>query len=179
MDDIKSLNRLIEVLKQTNAENYITVVKNMNLPISDFENFAHFKEDGYARNCIIKTPKFELILICWKKGDRTPIHGHDKQKCWVYLVDGEMTELRYKYDNGKLSESNRQQMKSRDLTYMQDSMGYHLLKNSEEQKAMTLHLYMNPVESCEVYNDSSNCFENKTLEFYSIAGEKTVHQPQA
>ena len=103
MDHITSLNRLTEILKQSNAEDYVKIAKNMNIPVSDFKNYAHWKKDGYARNCIIKTAAFELILICWKEGDSTPIHGHNNQKCWVYLVDGNMTEIRYQKDeNGNL-----------------------------------------------------------------------------
>ena len=175
MDRIKSLNKLIEVLKNSDAENYVTVAKNMNIPSSDFKKFAHWKDDSYARNCIIKTPEFELILICWKKGDATPIHGHNDQKCWVYLVEGEMTELRYNSDDEcNLSECNKLQMKTGDLTYMQDSMGFHLLENSQEQTAMTLHLYMKPVDTCMVFNDANKCFDERILQFHTIDGVKQV-----
>lgn len=173
MENITSLNRLIEVLKQSEAENYVAVAKNMNIPASDFEKYAHWKEDTYARNCIIKTPEFELILICWKKGDYTPIHGHNEQKCWVYLVDGEMTELRYKSDEqGNLTECNKLQMKAGNLSYMDDKMGFHLLKNSEEQKSMTLHLYMKPISNCLVFNDVNKCFEDRRFTFHTIDGIK-------
>ena len=175
MDNITSLNKLIEVLKQSDAENYVSIAKNMNIPSSDFKKFAHWKDDSYARNCIIKTPEFELILICWKKGDCTPIHGHNEQKCWVYLVEGEMTELRYKSDEEcNLTECNKLQMKAGDLTYMHDSMGFHLLQNCEEKKAMTLHLYMKPVDTCMVFNDSNKCFDDRILNFHTIDGVKQI-----
>lgn len=173
MDNITSLNRLIEVLKHSDAENYVSIAKSMDIPASDFIKYAHWKADGYARNCIIKTPNFELILICWNGNDITPIHCHNEQKCWVYMVDGEMTEIRFKQNNaGDLSECNKLEMVPGNLTYMHDSMGFHLLKNTSEQKAMTLHLYMKPIDTCNVFNDSENCFENKTLAFHSIDGEK-------
>ena len=172
MDSIKSLKGLVEALKQTNAEDYVKIAKNMRIPVSDFTNYTYWKNDGYARNCIIKTEKFELILICWKEDDFTPIHGHDNQKCWVYQVDGKMTEIRYEKDNqGNLIECNQIQLKPGALTYMHDSMGYHLLKNNNAQKAMTLHLYINPINSCEVYNSEHKCFEKIKLSFDTINGE--------
>lgn len=172
MDNVTSLNRLIEVLKQSDAENYVTVAKNMNIPVSDFEKYAHWKEDGYARNCIIKTAEFELILICWKGKDFTPVHCHNDQKCWVYMVDGEMTEERFKQnEDGTLTKTNELDIVSGNLTYMDDNMGFHLLKNTAEQKAMTLHLYMKPVELCTVFDDDENCFNERDLSFHTIDGQ--------
>lgn len=173
MDSITSLSRLIEVLKNSDAKNYVAIAKNMNIPASDFEKFAFWKPEGYARNCIIKTPEFELILICWNEVDATPIHCHNEQKCWVYLIAGEMTELRYTSDEAcNLTETNNLQMKAGALTYMHDSMGFHLLKNGEEKKAMTLHLYMKPVDSCTVFNDTDKCFDERVLNFHTIDGVK-------
>jgi cysteine dioxygenase len=91
----------------------------------------------------------------------------------VYQVAGEMTEIRYKKnEQGNLSECNNMEITPGILTYMHDSMGYHLLKNHTQQNAMTLHLYMKPVDSCQVFNETNNCFEEKDLNFYSIEGEK-------
>jgi cysteine dioxygenase len=172
MDNITSLNKLIEVLKNSDAEDYVTIAKGMNIPSSDFEKFAFWKDEGYARNCIIKTPEFELILICWKGKDFTPIHCHNDQKCWVYMASGKMTEVRFKQnEDGTLTETNQQEMVAGNLTYMDDSMGFHLLKNTSEQKAMTLHLYMKPVEYCNVFDDDKNCFNERELIFHSIDGQ--------
>lgn len=172
MDNITSLNRLIEVLKQSDAKDYVSVAKKMDIPLSDFNKYAHWKDHGYARNCIFKCDEFELILICWNEGDDTPIHCHNDQKCWVYLVDGKMTEIRYKEDEkGNLLESNRLEMTAGNLTYIEDSMGFHVLKTSPHQKAMSLHLYMKPINSCNVFNDVEHCFENRVLGFHTIDGK--------
>ena len=172
MDKITSLKRLINVLKQSDAKNYVSVAKNMEIPASDFKKFTHWKEDGYARNCVFKNDKFELILICWKGKDFTPVHCHNNQKCWVYMVSGEMVEVRFKQnEDGTLTETKHLDITSGNLTYMDDSMGFHLLKNTSEKKAMTLHLYMKPVESCNVFDDEENCFNEQELNFHTIDGQ--------
>ncbi|MGB0888082.1 MAG: cysteine dioxygenase [Vicingaceae bacterium] len=172
MDSITSLSGLIKVLKQSDAEDYVSVAKNMKLPVSDFDKYAHWKEDSYARNCVIKTDKFELILICWKGKDFTPIHCHNDQKCWVYMVNGEMTEIRYKQnEDGSLTETNYLNIVPGNLTYMDDNMGFHLLKNTSDKKAMTLHLYIKPVEACNVFDDDKKCFNKRELSFHTIDGQ--------
>ncbi|MBL4669206.1 MAG: cysteine dioxygenase family protein [Flavobacteriales bacterium] len=172
MDNITSLNKLIEVLKQSNVKDYVKIAKNMNIPIDDFIKYAHWKESGYARNCIFKTETFELILICWNKADTTAIHGHNNQKCWVYLVDGKMAEIRYQKDEkGNLSECNRIELSPGNLTYMHDSMGYHSIVNSSKEKAMTLHLYMRPIENCVIYDSEKEHFKEKMLSFHTLDGK--------
>lgn len=173
MIQIKSLNELIKKLTQSNAENYVSIAKNMHIPTSDFKPYIFWKEDGYSRNCIIKNDDFELILICWKKGHITPIHGHNNQKCWVYQIDGEMTEVRYQIDSlGKMTECNRINLTPGKLCYMHDTMGYHLLENKSNGNAMTLHLYMKPVNKCAIYNTEKSAFEDKDLSFDTIDGKK-------
>ena len=172
MNEIKSLTGLINSLKHSNAEDYVKLAKNMIIPLSDFDKYLLWKKDGYSRNCIIRTEAFELILFCWNKDDFTPIHRHDNQKCWIYQVNGEMVEIRYEQNaERKLIESNKQLLTPGSLTYMHDNMGCHMLKNLSEEKAITLHLYIKPLQSCKVFNYSTNCFEKLTLDFDTIDGE--------
>jgi cysteine dioxygenase len=172
MEEIRSLNELIETLKQSEPSAYVKIAKSIAIPPSDFLPYTHFKEDGYARNCIIKTEDFELILICWNKDDSTPIHGHDDKQCWIYQVKGEMNEVRYEEcSEENLVESNQMKLTQGKISYMQDSMGYHMLENPTNEDAMSLHLYMKPVESCQVFNEEEDCFEEVELSFHSIKGE--------
>jgi hypothetical protein len=53
-------------------------------------------------------------------------------------------------------------------------MGFHLLKNGEEKKAMTLHLYMKPVDTCRVFNATDKCFDDRVLNFHTIDGVKQI-----
>jgi len=174
MDKVKSLNGLIKALKKATPDEYVKIAKNMHIPLQDFEKYNHWQDKSYSRNCILKTEEFELILICWKKGAITSIHGHDNQRCWIYQVDGEMNETRYSEDDkGNLTTSNRLKITTGKLCYMQDSMGYHKLENLTEFNSITLHLYAKPVSKCAVYNAKEEIFEERILTFDSIEGVLT------
>lgn len=171
MDSVESLEDLIECLNHSESSNQGKILKQMNIPISDFETYASWDKDGYTRNCISRTEEYELILLCWSKGDETPIHGHDGQKCWVCQLKGEITEFRYeKNDTGDLIETNRMQMSPGKLSFMNETMGYHKLKNDTDGPAMTLHVYVSPITSCEVFNDKDNAFVLKELEYDTLEG---------
>ncbi|MFT5648489.1 MAG: cysteine dioxygenase [Aureispira sp.] len=171
MDSVESLEDLIECLNHSEPSNQGKILKQMNIPISDFEAYASWAKKGYTRNCINRTKEYELILLCWKKGDITPIHGHDGQKCWVYQIEGDITEIRYKKNEADdLIETNKQQLSPGGLTFMNEAMGYHRLINNTDGRAMTLHVYVSPITSCEIFNDEKNDFILKDLQY------DTVHQ---
>jgi len=169
MDRVESLKQLIECLDHSDCSNQGKIIKQMNIPINDFEAYASWDKKGYTRNCIHRTNKYELILLCWNKGDTTPIHGHGGQNCWVYQVQGQVTELRYEKDaSGDLIETNRVHLSPGKLTFMNNSMGYHKLNNDTNGRGMTLHLYVSPIDSCEVFNDTKETFELKELQYDTI-----------
>ena len=148
MEAIKSIEELIEKLDHSDISNQGEILKNTNIPLSDFEAYASWDKNTYTRNCIYRTDEYEMILLCWKKGDETPIHGHDDQNCWVYQLEGKLTEIRYeKTESGNLTETNRLQLLPGKLTFMNAAMGYHKLNNDNDLRAMTLHVYVsrNPV----------------------------------
>jgi cysteine dioxygenase len=171
MNSIESLEELIEKLNHSEHSNQGKVIKQMNIPKSDFEEYASWDKKGYTRNCINRTNDYELVLLCWEKGDVTPIHGHDGQKCWVYQIEGQMTEIRYEEStSGNLVETNRTQLSRGKLTFMNNTMGYHKLNNDTDGRAMTLHIYVSPITKCEVFNDKKGDFEFKELEYDTING---------
>ena len=171
MDSVESLEELIEKLDHSDSFNLGKVIKQMNIPLSDFETFASWDKEGYTRNCIRRTNEYELILLCWKKGDATPIHGHGGQRCWVYQIEGQLTEIRYdKNDSGHLIEIDRKLLTPGNLTFMNNSMGYHKLNNETNGRAMTLHIYVSPITSCKVFNDNKKDFELKEMEYDTING---------
>lgn len=171
MNSIETLNELIETLNESDPEDYVNLAKNMNIPKSEFKKYAYWKPGEYTRNCIERTPVYELILICWNPGDETQVHGHDEQRCWVCQIDGMTREIRYEVDSdGKLTECNRMVLTPGRLTYMEDEMGYHSLKNCTDERSMTLHLYISPIDSCKVFEGSEDAFEIKELRYDSYKG---------
>lgn len=173
MEVICTLRELIQKLNHSDSSEHGKIIRSMEIPKEEFLPYAFWKEDGYSRNCIERTKDYELILLCWNPGDETPVHGHDGQDCWVYLVDGEITETRFQADKeDNLTKIGEQTLKGNKLTYMRDEMGYHLIKNNSQKRAITLHIYALPIEECEVYNEKKETFINKEMEYDTVNKEK-------
>ena len=166
METINSLSEFIKKLDESEAKSFPKIIKSLAIPNSEFEKFATWKEDRYTRNCIVRTEAFELILLCWNIKQETPIHEHGGQKCWVYQIDGEVEEKRYQSDESEeLEVTSRMKLTAGSITYMDDSMGYHTLTNLENKRAMTLHIYVKPIDSCEIFCDKAEAFITKDLEY--------------
>ncbi len=167
MDHINTIQEFIELLDNTRPDDYLKVIKRVKISSSNLLPYSTWKEGGYTRNCIGRTSNYEIILLCWETGAKTSIHGHDGEDCWVHQVQGNVDEIRYKEHDQKLIETNRMELTPGRLTYMHDRMGYHRIENNSSHRAMTLHIYASPIDSCKVFNEQDNCFESKDLEYCS------------
>jgi cysteine dioxygenase len=163
MDNIDSLEDLVEALDNAKKKDVPEILKSLQLKKEDLNKYASWATSDYTRNCVMRTDTYELILICWDANSETPIHDHGGQDCWVYQAAGELTEIRFAEENGDLVETNRMTLKPNGLTYMEDTMGYHQLINENKERGYTLHLYAKPIDECEVFNEDKQCFETKEM----------------
>jgi cysteine dioxygenase len=171
MKSIKSVEELTTVLNTTAVKDFASVIKRVHIDIEDLESYMTWKEACYTRNCLGKTDDYELILLCWDKGVETPIHGHGGEDCWVYQMEGVVQEIRFEEnENEELIEKQRITLEPGKLTYMNDEMGYHTIKNIGLSRAITLHVYASPIHSCKVYDDDKGTFELKELSYHSYKG---------
>ncbi|MCB0457344.1 MAG: cysteine dioxygenase family protein [Flavobacteriaceae bacterium] len=174
MNFIYTLQELISALENCSNEEYPTVLKNLQLPYNELTPYESWKSKGYTRNCIVRTSKYELVLLCWNVNDATPIHDHDGQKCWVYQVKGSISEKRFDFKNENLVETLCTNLSPGKLTYMDDKMGFHVLVNNSNDRATTLHLYMNPIDFCSYFCEEEKVFKKKTLQYDTVTAQKEV-----
>lgn len=175
MQAISSIEELVEVLPHCSGTEFIDITKKLSLGPDDLEPFAHWDKDFYTRNCVSRNDDYELILLCWEPGQKTPIHCHNGEECWVYSVQGELEERRFKLideqkDQDDLKETRRAMMREGRVAYMNDEMGFHSLHNLSKERAMTLHLYVSPIDSCRIYNEEEECFVRKEMQYTSFEG---------
>ena len=173
MSDLTSIEQLIDCFENSNPSEQISILKKLNIPKSEFEKFAIWKKGEYTRNCLARKESFELILICWDVGAKTPIHNHGGQDCWVYQISESVIEKRFSQADPTFKSQSSIILNEGKITYMHDRMGYHFIENISNNKAMTLHIYANPIDSCQVFNEKENRFETKELKYDSMM-ENTV-----
>jgi len=160
------IQKLIALLSQSSIEDYNTLLKNFEFNFIDFKPFESWSSKSYTRNCLYRDTHFELILLCWNQSQETAIHGHDGEDCWVYLLEGEMEEVFYQLDDDRcLNKVGSHKILPEQLTFMNDRIGFHKLKNSHKGKSISLHLYAKPIENCVSFDETSQSFIERKLTY--------------
>ena len=160
---------LINLLSKSSIEDYNTILKTFNFSTIDFKPFESWSSNKYTRNCLCNTEDFELLLLCWEKGQETEIHGHDGEDCWVYLLEGEIEEVFFTLDTSNyLREERSQVLLPKVLSFMNDKIGFHKLKNSDKMRSVSLHLYAKPIKNCRSYDTTTGHFITRQLSYDSF-----------
>ncbi len=172
MEQIKTISQLVNQLNHCKKNEIKRIVDKIRIPVSEFNNYATWNDEHYTRNCIARTKNFELLLLCWQEGQETPVHCHNDQDCWVFLIDGSIIEHQYKKDEDDLPIITETEiMKELGSYYINDDIGLHSLHNSIDKRAMSLHIYVNPIEECSYFSQRSKKFETKKLEYDTFMGK--------
>ena len=82
----QTLDELVTDLSEGERTDFNNIIRSVNFSHDTFENFCSWSQESYTRNCIVENEKFELILLCWEPGQKTPIHDHGGEECWVKVI---------------------------------------------------------------------------------------------
>ena len=173
---IDSIEELVKILPSCNAKDFVDLASRLNIPKEAFEPYATWSKEKYTRNCIDRGEGYELLLLCWEEGLETPIHCHGGEECWVLMVEGTIKETRVKEQNESLIVENKETLEEGGISYMNDSMGFHSLQNLKQGRSMSLHLYMNPIDQCRVYDEDKEDFVVKDLQYDTYKGEPVTEK---
>ncbi|MFT5723424.1 MAG: cysteine dioxygenase [Bacteroidia bacterium] len=167
---IETLDALVTALTEGERTTFQKIIHSANMPISDFDTMCSWSEDTYTRNCIACSDQFELILLCWDKGQMTPIHDHGGEECWVRIIDGKFKETIYQETDSGDPELERSILtETGDVTYMIDFMGCHRIENVSGRRGMSLHLYAKPIATCNIYDEEKASFILKKMSYDTVA----------
>lgn len=144
-------------------------LKNQTFLEDTFLPFIHFRDDTYGRNLVFRNEFFELAVLTWLPGHRTPIHDHASQRCWMMIESGELTLKNYEPPSSNTSPlialGRAERRKSGDQIYIDDDMAVHAITNSSTKPAVSIHLYAGPIPECRIFNEVSKRFETKRLSY--------------
>ena len=124
----------------------------------DFEQYRVFAERSYARNLIVRSPFAELLLLCWRSGQRTPIHDHGGSVGVVLVCEGLLTETMYdRAPEGHVRPHSTFKRSPGSITGADVPDIHQLLNLQPESKHMvTLHCYAPPLSELNTYSPLSS-----------------------
>ncbi|MGC2475753.1 MAG: cysteine dioxygenase family protein [Candidatus Sulfotelmatobacter sp.] len=131
--------------------------------------YLNFDRQHYTRNLIDRTPLYELMAICWEVGQASSVHNHRDQNCWMAVPIGrlhvENFHLVHQDIAGgtcRLEPLNTVEMNIAHPCAVDPSDPVHRVLNPREfnQRAVSLHVYSRPFDTCIVYSpEQGSCGE--------------------
>jgi cysteine dioxygenase len=142
--------------------------------------YFFWSQNFYTRNLIYKDERFELMAVCWEKGQNSRIHNHADQQCWMSVPVGKLRGQNFRaleIDEEKwfckLEETDNFDLSDCLAAKVELDEPIHQILNLPEfdQRAVSLHIYSKPFDKCLSYCRETNQFSEVPLFYTSVKGK--------
>lgn len=140
---------------------------------SSLGRYVRFKPRRYTRHLVYKTAAIELLVLCWARGSRAPVHGHEGELCWARVERGRLRFTNYR-------ETSRAPLRIVPIDVALDGGPGHLdgpadlhaVENAVEfgADAVSLHVYAKPYDECDIYDLEEGVVRRVRLRYDSEVG---------
>jgi cysteine dioxygenase len=174
----RSLGAFFEYLDRlggrASLEELTSQLAQVEISCADVAEFMRFSERGYTRNLVRAGPWYNVLTLCWKNGQRSPIHDHRGSSCAVRVLRGTATETLFEFaPNGHVWATNSRRHQPGTVIGSQDT-DLHQISNLQPGDAdlVTLHIYSPPLMWMGTYSltDTLRGQEPMFIEFSEAAG---------
>jgi cysteine dioxygenase len=124
---------------------------------SDLQPYLGFKEGNYWRHRVCRNEFVEMLVLCWRPGQRTPIHDHNGSHGGVKVCQGLLWETTFSYDPVAGLEYKSAREHALGAVTGSDVPDIHQLGNPDvsERDLVTLHVYAPPLGVLHTYKPGS------------------------
>ncbi|MBK7934576.1 MAG: cysteine dioxygenase family protein [Pyrinomonadaceae bacterium] len=148
--------------------------------VDTISKYFHWSPKFYTRNLIYKDARFEMMAICWEKGQVSRVHNHSEQRCWMTVPVGRLRGQNFAVaamdeSRGycKLIETDSFELSDCLAAKVELEEPVHQILNLAEfdERAVSIHVYSKPYASCRSYCRDTDTFKTVPLFYTSIDGK--------
>jgi cysteine dioxygenase len=147
--------------------------------------YQNFRDDRYTRSLVHRSDLFDVMVLCWRPGQATPVHNHSGQRGWVRVLRGAIEETTYRSShegdadlsiieiddegvghNVFLEELGQGVLAAGPGVVTADrTRAIHRIGNPAREDTVTLHVYSRPHDCCLVFDPAARTCRRKELVF--------------
>ncbi len=148
--------------------------------VDSITKYFHWSNRCYTRNLIYKDARFEMMAICWERGQASRVHNHSEQRCWMTVPVGKLRGQNFaivEIDDArgycKLIETDTFDLSDCLAAKVELEEPVHQILNLPEfgERAVSVHIYSKPYDRCLSYCRDTDTFKEVTLFYTSIDGK--------
>jgi cysteine dioxygenase len=169
IDDFVSGLRKLHEKDFTEVDGTLRYLQLNPVDADSLQPYLFWNSQHYTRNLIDKTDLYELLAICWEVGMKSSIHNHKGQNCWMAAPVGKLAVQNYRVLSEDLAAHRCNIVPTDEVHITPDNPvavdplnPVHDVRNPREwnQRAVSLHVYSRPFDSCIVYSvEQCSCGE--------------------
>jgi cysteine dioxygenase len=174
-DDLTAMFRYLDTLAGRPPLARLTEdLTRFDIDLDDVADHVYFADQGYKRNLLRAAPGYAAWVLCWKNGQRSPIHDHAGSACVIRVLRGVLTETLFETaPNGHVKAAFSRDFGEGSLCGSEDA-DIHQVSNLQAGDAVlvTLHVYSPPLYRMGTYSlyDLSRGYEVWDPVFSDAAG---------
>lgn len=159
--DSFSLQSLVKVLEsQHNVPGLLQIydwLENAQISAEELQPYENFKDGNYWRHRVCRNEFVEMLVLCWRPGQRTPIHDHNGSHGGVKIYRGMLWETTFSYDSQKGLKYKSAREYPPGAVTGSDVPDIHQLGNPDVsgQDLVTIHIYAPPLGVLHTYKPGS------------------------
>ena len=149
------------------------------IDVDSIQKYIFWSPTFYTRNLIYKDDRFEMMAICWDKGQVSRVHNHCEQRCWMTVPVGRLKGQNYAVEeideelgDCKLSETDSFELSECLTAKVELEEPIHQILNLGEfdERAVSIHIYSKPFDHCISYCRDTDTFKDVQLFYTSVDG---------
>lgn len=126
----------------------------LDVAVEDVADYVRFSGEGYLRNLIRGGEQYHALVMCWRSGQRSPIHNHAGSTCGLRVLRGVATETVFEKTPSSLVKAvSSFDRCCGDVSVSQDA-NIHQISNLQvaDDDLITIHIYSPPLLRMDTYS---------------------------
>jgi cysteine dioxygenase len=159
---------------------------------SSLAPYVHWDDAVYTRNLIFRDDLFEVMAVCWQKGQKTVLHTHNGQLGWMMVNRGiaEVTNFKWRGCNASEGQNvagldclagateidlSREHVETcgrgGEVNAIDRVRTIHQVAVVGAEPVVSVHIYSRPIDSCVAFDlEAARCYRRQ-LRYHSKFGE--------
>lgn len=126
----------------------------LRITLEDVRHYLRFDPERYTRNLLHEGAGYQALVLCWRNGQRSPIHNHRGSSCGVKIIAGDATETVFeRAENGLVYATGSRVLREGLVCGSQDD-DIHQVSNlaGGGRDLITLHIYSPALLHMQVFS---------------------------
>ncbi len=180
-----SVSQLIEGLRAIPDESFVCdyvydYLGGHPVDVDSIAKYLFWSPTCYTRNLIYKDARFEMMAICWEKGQASRVHNHYDQRCWMMVPVGRLKGQNFAVEEideaagyCKLRETDAFELSDCVAAKVELEEPIHQVLNLPEfdERAVSIHIYSKPYDRCLSYCRDTDTYKEVQLFYTSVDGK--------